>query len=484
MYPSSLNIRELVSSLVRIPDFNAASSLLEGELTPTRGRKETTDHPPIYPTQAVYPNALEGPKRRVYELVVRRFLATFSKPMITESNAGQHRGQLADVLQLRGSVVVDPGYAAIYTYARSADDEIPKLEQGQTLELEGDPWIVDKETQPPAWISEGKLIQLMEERGGGYEGDPRREHSSRSRYEIVGTVPLESARALGDGNGDVQGVRRDVPRMANLQTVLPLSRATWTRSWRARRDEDEAATISGETRDSHHRRARGTSAEEFAKQTWAGTDEVELPRAVGGPPAGEANARGMGSLNRRRIIDLNQGKRMHAGQGWPCDDLKSALARARSAVAVPGSSGRGRPGRPKEALLGTRGQRAPRLTVKGLAVGSWKPIVNDDAERRSRRARSAPSVKPPVRRARRRTPEPRGAATRAKPGGAKRLGRARRALRTGGSASGARAKKPDSREPSWTRRRTPSSKRWGQRVFVTLEGYLLLWGAVPGGDAR
>src|SRR5215203_3629832 len=86
VYPSSLPVQELVSSLVRVKEFSAAAGLLDAPLTPTRGKKETTDHPPIYPTQAIHPGALgEGPKKRVYELVVRRFLATFSPPMITES---------------------------------------------------------------------------------------------------------------------------------------------------------------------------------------------------------------------------------------------------------------------------------------------------------------------------------------------------------------------------------------------------------------
>src|SRR5204863_9580058 len=81
VYPRSLNTRELVASLVRIRDFEAAASLLEGDLVATRGRKETTDHPPIYPTQAVYPNALDGPNRRAYERVGRRSLATFPPPL-------------------------------------------------------------------------------------------------------------------------------------------------------------------------------------------------------------------------------------------------------------------------------------------------------------------------------------------------------------------------------------------------------------------
>ena len=138
VYPQSLNTKELVTSLVRIPDFDAAKGLLDGPLQATRGKKETTDHPPIYPTQAVYPNALEGPKRRVYELVVRRFLATFSPPMITESTRADIEAG-SETYFVRGSVVVDPGYAAIYTYARSSDEEIPALAEGQSLDLEGDP---------------------------------------------------------------------------------------------------------------------------------------------------------------------------------------------------------------------------------------------------------------------------------------------------------------------------------------------------------
>ena len=87
-------------------------------------------------------------------------------PMITESTRADIEAG-SETYFVRGSVVVDPGYAGIYTYARSSDEEIPALEEGQSLDLDGDPWIVDKETQPPSRISQGKLIELMEERGLG-----------------------------------------------------------------------------------------------------------------------------------------------------------------------------------------------------------------------------------------------------------------------------------------------------------------------------
>ena len=167
VYPASLPVRELVQQMVRIPEFEAGAFVLDGPMQPTRGKKETTDHPPIHPTQAVHPNALgDGPKRRVYELIVRRFIATFGPPMVSESTRADIEAG-SESYFVRGSVVVDPGYARIYTYARSSDDEIPKLEEGQELALDGDPWSVAKETQPPSRISQGKLIELMEERGLG-----------------------------------------------------------------------------------------------------------------------------------------------------------------------------------------------------------------------------------------------------------------------------------------------------------------------------
>ena len=98
-------VRELVASLVKVPEFSAAEPLLRGELRPTRGKKETTDHPPIYPTQAVYAGALrDDAHRRVYELVARRFLATFAPPMVTESTRADIEAG-SETYFVRGSVV-------------------------------------------------------------------------------------------------------------------------------------------------------------------------------------------------------------------------------------------------------------------------------------------------------------------------------------------------------------------------------------------
>jgi DNA topoisomerase-1 len=380
VYPRSLNTRELVSSLARIDDFSAARSLLEqpGALTPTRGKKETTDHPPIYPTQAVYPNALAGPKRRVYELVVRRFLATFAPPMITESTRADIETG-SETYFVRGSVVVDPGYAAIYTYARSADDEIPKLERGQSLELEGDPWIVDKETQPPSRISQGKLIELMEERGLG---------TKATRADIIqklydrGYVFSNPPEPSETGIAMYRAFHEYVPRMATPEMTAELEQ-DMDQIAAGETSKDEVVRISREMLHSTTA-ALEDQREDFAKRVWAGMDEDKF---LGPCKVCEqaGRTREDGSPNRLRIIELKGGKRMYGCEGWSRDDPESP-----DSCQVSGPlPGRGYELWRLEERCSVCGER-PRLTVKGFRGRPWKLCLNDDCptmvEMREKRA--------------------------------------------------------------------------------------------------
>jgi DNA topoisomerase-1 len=378
VYPASLNTKELVASLVRVPDFSASSGLLDKPLQATRGKKETTDHPPIYPTQAVYPNALDGPKRRVYELVVRRFLATFSPPMITESTRADIEAG-SEIYFVRGSVVVDPGYAGIYTYARSSDEEIPKLEEGQELALDGEPWIVDKETQPPSRISQGKLIELMEERGLG---------TKATRADIIqklydrGYVYSNPPEPSETGIAMYKAFHEYVPRMATPEMTAELER-DMDQIAAGDISKDEVLRISREM-------LHGTTGElqdkreDFAKQIWAGMDEDKFL----GPckvceEAGRAHEDG--SPNRLRIIDMRGGKRFWGCEGYDRDNPDSPDSCQNSGPL---------PGRGYE--LWRLEERcsvcdvAPRLTVKGFRGRPWKLCLNDDCptmvEMREKRA--------------------------------------------------------------------------------------------------
>jgi DNA topoisomerase-1 len=318
VYPPSLPARELIESLVRIKDFSAAAGLLEApQLKPTRGKKETTDHPPIYPTQAVNPGSLEGPRRRVYELVVRRFLATFSPPMITESTRADIEAG-SQTYFVRGSVLVDPGYAGIYTYARSRDEEIPKLEEGQSLPLDGEPWLVDKETQPPPRISQGKLIEMMEERGLG---------TKATRAEIIQKlfdrgyvysnppVPSETGVAM------YEAFKKYVPRMATPEMTAQLEEEMD----HIAAGEMTKGKVVGDSRDLLHRTWSEIDEhrEDLARVVWGG---MEQDRILGPCRACEEAGRVQedGSPHMLRIIRAKKsGKRFVGCSGWSADDPNS-----------------------------------------------------------------------------------------------------------------------------------------------------------------
>jgi DNA topoisomerase I len=314
VYPSSLPARELISSLVNIKEFEAASGLLDGELKPTRGKKETTDHPPIYPTQALHPGALEGPHQRVYELVARRFLATFSPPMVSESTRADIEAG-SETYFVRGSVVVDPGFAGIYTYARSADEEIPKLEEGQRLELDGEPWILDKETQPPTRIGQGKLVEMMEERGLGTKAtrsDIIQKLFDRGYVYGNPPVPTETGIAM------YEAFKRFVPRMATPEMTAELER-DMDEIAAGETSKDEVLRISRDMLHGTYDDVAG-KRDELAKVIWAGMDE---DRILGPCKTCERAGRKHedGSPNMLRVIRARKsGKRFVGCQGWAPDD--------------------------------------------------------------------------------------------------------------------------------------------------------------------
>jgi DNA topoisomerase I len=378
VYPSSLPIKELVSSLANVPDFAAAKPLLEGKLTPTRGKKETTDHPPIYPTQAVYPDQLDGPKRRVYELVARRFLATFAPPMITESTRADIEAG-SETYFVRGSVVVDPGFAAIYTYARSSDEEIPKLEEGQELPLDGEPWILDKETQPPPRLSQGKLVEMMEERGLGTKAtraDIIQKLYDRGYAYANPPIPSETGIAM------YEAFKRFVPEMATPEMTARLEQEMDQIAAGEMTKDD----VVGDSRKLLHKTYDEIdgSREDLAKVVWAGMDEDKFlgPCKV---CEQEGRKREDGGPNRLRIIELKGGKRMYGCEGWIKDDPESP-----DSCPVSGPlPGRGYDLWRLEERCSICGER-PRLSVKSFRGRPWKLCLNDDCpsmvEMREKRA--------------------------------------------------------------------------------------------------
>lgn len=165
IFPKDLNLVTLVEQQTQDPHWGAfAQNILErGGPTPRNGNKSDQAHPPIHPTK--YTSSLQGDDRRLYEFIVRHFLACCS-----QDAQGQETTVEIDIAQERfvahGLIILARNYLDVYPYDHWSDKLLPVYEQGfrfqpSTVEM------VDGETSPPQLLTEADLIALMEKHGIG-----------------------------------------------------------------------------------------------------------------------------------------------------------------------------------------------------------------------------------------------------------------------------------------------------------------------------
>jgi DNA topoisomerase-3 len=122
-----------------------------------------SDHFAIIPTLQA-PKALSEPEQKLYDLVVKRFLAVFypaAEYMVTT----RITRVAGEPFKTEGKVLVNPGWLAIY--GREAQDEEANLvavQQKEKVKSE-DVRVNANETRPPARYSEATLLSAMEGAG-------------------------------------------------------------------------------------------------------------------------------------------------------------------------------------------------------------------------------------------------------------------------------------------------------------------------------
>ena len=104
-----------------------------GLLKPVQGPKDDPAHPAIHPTGEIPRSGLGKDHWRIYELIVRRFLAAFSRPAVvarTEVAVVDAEGRRYEA---RGVTVIEEGWMLYYPYLRPSGSEIPSWPRGARL---------------------------------------------------------------------------------------------------------------------------------------------------------------------------------------------------------------------------------------------------------------------------------------------------------------------------------------------------------------
>jgi len=163
--PGDINYREIIQKLSIIYKKESELLLSKERLVPNNGKKKDPAHPAIHPTGEI-PKNLTGNKKKIYDLVCRRFLATFGDDAIRESTKIEFDNN-NEIFVAKGVITIELGWQMIYgKYAKFKEEEIPDFKKGDKVEV--DKIILhEKETQPPKRYTPSSIIREMEKRNLG-----------------------------------------------------------------------------------------------------------------------------------------------------------------------------------------------------------------------------------------------------------------------------------------------------------------------------
>ena len=138
--------------------------LSRGVLKPNNGKKKDPAHPAIHPTGNI--TEIDGPKSRLYDLIVRRFLATFATPAKRET-VTIHIDVNEEPFISKGTRTVEPGWHEFYgAHVKLEEQTMPNAKQGDFVKVKSID-MESKETQPPKRYTPASIIKELEKRGLG-----------------------------------------------------------------------------------------------------------------------------------------------------------------------------------------------------------------------------------------------------------------------------------------------------------------------------
>ncbi len=133
---------------------------------PRNGGHSDQAHPPITPTKSVDPGSLDGDAKRVYELVVKHFLACCSKAAVGhETSVFVNIG--GEGFKAAGLMISERNWLDVYVpWERWGEKSIPLFHQGQ-LFVPSMLQMKRGQTEPPQLLTESELIAEMDNNGIG-----------------------------------------------------------------------------------------------------------------------------------------------------------------------------------------------------------------------------------------------------------------------------------------------------------------------------
>lgn len=183
------------STLGKIDNAHARKVLESNWLKPSKrifNNAKISDHFAIVPTGAA-PHGLDEVQQKIYDMIVRRFIAVFFPAAQFEVTTRITRVE-KDAFKTEGKIIKDPGWLAVNGREAAAASEeggealvsISPNESAKVVDLE----IKESETRPPARFNEATLLSAMEGAGKLVDDEELRE---AMREKGLGTPATRAA---------------------------------------------------------------------------------------------------------------------------------------------------------------------------------------------------------------------------------------------------------------------------------------------------
>ena len=176
--PPSIGYEKILKKLAKATGYQEGANFLlkKSNLKPNNGKKTDPAHPAIYPT-GIIPK-LEQEKIKLYDLIVRRFLATFGNPAVRETVQAKIEVK-EEIFIAKGTTTIESGWHTLYgKYVMFKEEELPAMKKDDDINVKK---IVkhDKETTPPKRYTESSIIKELEKRNLG---------TKATRAQIIDTL--------------------------------------------------------------------------------------------------------------------------------------------------------------------------------------------------------------------------------------------------------------------------------------------------------
>jgi len=230
--PSSINYKKIISGLSKIGGGNYASLITalftRDHLSPNEGSKTDPAHPAIYPTGESPKGKLEAVELKLFDLIIRRFLATFGDPAMGQNTTVSILVKDEHIFKAEGKKILYEGWMQFYKpYVNrfNIDASLPELHENDILKniaITMD----QKFTQPPARFNEATLLEEMERKKIG---------TKATRSEIIRTLfkrnyvsnvsnanrQKDNDRVVGGGRGGIEATEIGFEIIQSMRKYIP-----------------------------------------------------------------------------------------------------------------------------------------------------------------------------------------------------------------------------------------------------------------------